>query len=205
MKILALSPHTDDTELGAGGSITLWLDRGHSIRVIAFSTGNEHTGANESEFRASCDTLGVTDIEILDYPCRKYHTERQRLLQFLVDEKREYEPDVVLCPATWDIHQDHRVVCAETMRAMRGCTLLGYDIPHNSITGCQLGVFVKLEVQHVMTKVAAIECYTSQAHRMPMKGQNIVALARLRGVQCGELFAEAFEVIRWIDKGRGCL
>ena len=35
--ILVLAPHTDDGELGAGGSIARWADEGHDIHYVAFS------------------------------------------------------------------------------------------------------------------------------------------------------------------------
>ena len=45
MNILALSPHTDDAELGAGGTLARFAEEGHTVTVVAFSTGNRQTGA----------------------------------------------------------------------------------------------------------------------------------------------------------------
>ena len=40
-RILVLAPHTDDAELGAGGSMTKWLEAGVDLHVAVFSTAEE--------------------------------------------------------------------------------------------------------------------------------------------------------------------
>lgn len=41
MNILILSPHTDDAELGCGGSIIKFIEEGHNIYWVVFSTAEE--------------------------------------------------------------------------------------------------------------------------------------------------------------------
>ena len=40
-KILILAPHTDDGELGCGGSIARFIEEGKDVYYVAFSTAEE--------------------------------------------------------------------------------------------------------------------------------------------------------------------
>ena len=50
-RILVLAPHTDDAELGAGGSMAKWLEAGVDLHVAVFSTAEESLPACASPTR----------------------------------------------------------------------------------------------------------------------------------------------------------
>ncbi len=60
-------------------------------------------------------------------------------------------------------------------------------------------MFVPLNEEQILAKVAACNAYKSQSHR-PYFGENYIrSLAHTRGVQIGHYrYAESFEVIRWV-------
>ena len=105
-------------------------------------------------------------------------------------------PDLLLVPATSDIHQDHQVICREAIRAFKHVTVLGYELPMNTIT-FKHACFIRLNERHLQTKIASLACYESQKFRNYAEETFIRGLARVRGVQSGHEYAEAFEVIRW--------
>ena len=84
-RILVLAPHTDDAELGAGGSMAKWLEAGVDLHVAVFSTAEDSLPAGSSpsqladECNASLDVLGVKpeNRTILHYPVRKLGYHRQ--------------------------------------------------------------------------------------------------------------------------------
>lgn len=196
MKVLALSPHTDDIELGAGGFLQFVEG---CIRVIAFSTGNPESGATKQEFAASMESLKIGDHECLDFTTRLFPAQRQEVLDRMVWEHRKYTPDLVLVPASTDCHQDHQVVHDEAIRAFRRCSILGYELPWNNPTGFKSQFYVPLSMYGIRGKIAALEKYTSQwGIRSSVNADAIRSLARIRGMQIGNQYAEAFEVIRWI-------
>ena len=82
MKILALSPHTDDAELAAGASLARWLEEGHNIHVVALSTGDSESGATEVEFIASMGVLGIGSYETYEFPCHHFPECRQEIQNF---------------------------------------------------------------------------------------------------------------------------
>ena len=193
MRILALSPHTDDAELGAGGSIARWVEEGHTVDYWYFSTCD--TPGIEKECKKACDVLGIADILISLYDRRKFYQHRDEILQNLYDVHDQY--DLVLVPATGDCHQDHVVITEEAVRAFK-CSILGYDLPWNNLS-FNGRYFVKLTATQVAKKMGALDKYKTQAHREYMQSYFTMAQARMRGIQAGTKFAEAFEVIRWIS------
>ena len=124
--------HTDDAELGCGGTIAKLVERGWSVHVIYFSAVAERYPSLANEAAASGKIMGVTH-EILGFYTRQFPRDRQEILQVLCDHSRLHSYELVFTPATTDLHQDHGVVTAEALRAFRNCTLLGYELPWNNL------------------------------------------------------------------------
>ena len=200
MRVLALSPHTDDVELGAGGYIAGLVETNNLVCVKAFSTGNPETGANRDEFLASMWALGVSEYELCAERTRYFPERRQAILNSLVVWRDEWKPDLVLCPASTNHHQDHQVVTNETLRAFgRHCSILGYELPYSD-SNFRPDLYVGLTKRMLSAKLAAVKCYSSQCHRSYMLPTSVISLGSMRGIQSGPDwdFAEAFEVLRWI-------
>jgi LmbE family N-acetylglucosaminyl deacetylase len=128
---------------------------------------------------------------------RHFPQHRQEILEILVGIRKEYQPDLVLLPCSYDTHQDHRTVFEEGFRAFKLATILGYELPQN-LTAFNHSAFVKLSAQQLKAKIHALSAYQSQEHRQYAARSFIESLATVRGVQCGADYAEAFEVIRLI-------
>ena len=115
-QVLALSPHTDDVELGAGGTLSRLTREGAEITVLALSAPDNVLRA---EFEASIEILRPHSVEILDFETRKFPQNRQKILQRLYDYGQQNNQDLVLTPSTFDKHQDHQVVTQEAARAFQ--------------------------------------------------------------------------------------
>jgi LmbE family N-acetylglucosaminyl deacetylase len=122
---------------------------------------------------------------------------RQEILDRFIQLRDSTRIDLVLAPARFDIHQDHQVVVAEAIRAFKRTRILGYDLPWNTVGESRLEMFVGLIESDVEQKENALAFYTGQQGRSFFEPGTIRAIARFRGEQCGEPFAEAFECIRW--------
>lgn len=203
--ILILAPHTDDGELGAGGTIAKLIEGGANVWYAAFSTAEESVPDGypkdilKQEVKAATQKLGIPaeNLLIFNYQVRKLNYVRQEILEELIKIGKTQKFDAVFMPTLGDIHQDHSTIANEGRRAFKTTTLLGYELIWNNLsfnTQC----FVKLEQRHIDSKVAALAEYKSQSHRDYMKADFITSLARARGVQIGGQYAEAFEVLRWV-------
>ena len=189
-----MSPHTDDGELAAGGTIARFVEEGFNVTYVALS-------APRAELHDECarclEVLGVCDFSIMDFPRRHFPQKRQEILQFLYDYNQENEVDLVLTPSTKDLHQDHQTVTSEAMRAFKHSSIFGYELPWNHIIFHE-NCFVALDVKHVEKKLDALACYKTQETRHYFDREYLRGLMRSRGVQVGERFAESFEVIKLV-------
>ncbi len=202
-RIMVLAPHTDDAEIGCGGTIAKLLEAKIEIFWVVFSKASTTKPFSAKsvlkELKKSAEVLGIhpQNLIVYDYQVRHLPEVRQSILQNLVDLKRKIDPDLILMPTLTDIHQDHSTVAQEGLRAFKHISILGYEDPWNHIT-FNSSSFIHLERQHILKKINALKMYKSQAKRAYMDEEFIESLARTRGVQIGSSFAEAFEVIRWI-------
>ncbi len=205
--VFVLAPHTDDGELGAGGTISKLIDNGANVYYFAFSTAEESVPKGHpkdilaKEVVKATSKLGIKkeNVIIYHYKVRKLNYARQEILEDLIKHKREIVPDLVLMPSLHDIHQDHSTIAQEGLRAFKNCTILGYELIWNNLT-FNTTSFVKLEEKNILCKVNALKEYKSQEGRDYMSKEFIFSLAKVRGVQIGVEYAESFEVIRWLIK-----
>lgn len=204
-KILVLAPHTDDAELGCGGTMARFHDEGSEIYVAAFSTARASLpeGADpdmlKKEFLASMKILGLPDEQLFvyDYEVRMLSYHRQEVLEEIVKLNQLISPDLVLIPSGSDLHQDHQVIHNEALRAFKDVSIWGYELPWNHVT-FSTQAFVTLTQAHLDKKWEMMTTYESQfqKQRAYFTKEFMEGLARVRGVQVREPYAEAFEVVR---------
>lgn len=203
-RALVLCAHTDD-EFGCAGTMVRLTELGVKVRYLALSRCEESVPAGfppdvlEHECRACVRAIGVDAeaIEVGGFPVRYFPDHRQPILERFYQLNKDYQPDVVFLPSSFDNHQDHATVYAEGFRAFKRSTLLGYELPQN-VTSFENSAFVCLSDEQLKRKIDALASYQSQGFRSYAAPAYIEGLARVRGVQCGSLFAEAFEAIRVI-------
>ena len=204
-RVLVLAPHTDDGELGCGGTISRMVEEGREVYYAAFSTAAESVPPPfppdilEKEVREGTKVLGIPAANLLVYKYKVRHLPhlRQEILEELVQMKREIDPATVFLPSAQDLHQDHQTVHIEGLRAFKTVTVLGYELPWNNLS-FDYRHFCVLTREHVQTKVAALRCYQSQQHRSYTQEDFIWSWARTRGGQIMVEYAEAFDVLRWV-------
>jgi len=203
--VLVLAPHTDDGELGAGGTISKLIEMGANVYYFAFSTVENSVPDGfpkdilKQEVRRATQKLGIKEknLIIYCYEVRKLNYVRQEILENLIVYKKKIKPDLVLMPSLHDIHQDHTTIAKEGLRAFKQTTILGYELIWNNLS-FDTTSFVKLEKRHIKAKFKALKEYKSQGMRDYMSKDFIFSLAKTRGVQIGCKYAEAFEVVRWV-------
>jgi LmbE family N-acetylglucosaminyl deacetylase len=204
-KILVLAPHTDDGELGCGGTISKFLDDKKEVFLAVFSRAFVSKKFSPSpsivlkELKESTRILGINpkNLIIYKFPLRHFSEKRQSILEKMLDLKKRINPDLVFMPSLNDIHQDHIVIAQEGLRAFKHTTILGYEDPWNNLT-FNTTCFVHLDKKHVEKKAMAVAKYKSQSYRLYINKDFVMSLAYSRGIQIGTQYAEAFEAIRFI-------
>lgn len=201
--ILILAPHTDDGELGLGGTISKLSESGKNITYVAFSTAQQSVPENFPKDILSKEVLNATkvlgipssNVITLNYEVRKFNYNRQEILEDIIKLRNNNNFDLVFIPNSQDIHQDHAVISQEGLRAFKNTTVLGYESPWNNIH-TENNCFSVLERKHIDTKIKALQEYKSQGRKNYLDPEFIYSLARVRGVQSGRDLAEAFQIFR---------
>jgi LmbE family N-acetylglucosaminyl deacetylase len=207
MKILLLSPHTDDIELGAGGTVIKLLEeKSNDICWAVFSICEDAVPEGlppdtlEKEFTSVASKLGIRDYRIYRFPNKNFPQYRQEILSQLDKVKREFKPDLLISPSLNDFHQDHKIIAEEAVRAFKkDAGIIGYELPWNNLVFSPQ-LTVKLTGKQMEGKWELLSIYKSQftLQRSYFSKEFIFGWARMRGVQCNSEYAEAFEVVRWI-------
>ncbi|MBN8685717.1 MAG: PIG-L family deacetylase [Chitinophagales bacterium] len=205
-RILVLAPHTDDGELGCGGSIARLRAEGREVFYAAFCLCSKSLPAHlppdtlAHECRKATAVLGIPDENLIlfNYEVRELPASRQQVLEELLQLNKKIQPDMVLLPAASDVHQDHQVIHQEGLRAFKNTTFAGYELPWNNYS-FRTNFFMKLSAADLARKMAALKEYRSQATRNYMQDEFIRSLATVRGLQCNSDYAEAFEIYKLIS------
>ncbi len=205
--ILLLGAHTDDGEWGCGASIHKWSQQGAKVTYVAMSAAEESVRADfhrdilRTEIFLGAALMGVSkeNVRVLDFPVRHFPQHRQAILETLVKLRTELAPDLVMVHASTDTHQDHEALSQEAFRAFKKTSILGYELPHN----CRISApayFNALAPIHVEAKIKSLNAYESQRWRTGDLAPILQGLAAMRGSQINVQYAEAFEVMRWVEQ-----
>jgi len=198
--ILAVGAHPDDVELGCGGTLCQAIKTG--VRVIAiFMTKGELSGVAKVRVKESIDALsvlGVKEIYFGDFPDTEVPNSR-KAIDFLEQFSSKDNPDIVLTHTVNDIHQDHRQVGWLSMSAFRNVSrILAYETPRVTSTFSP-NYFVDIS-ECVDLKWKALKCHRSQKNKRYLAYESMVNLASFRGSQVNIPAAEAFEVVKYVEK-----
>jgi LmbE family N-acetylglucosaminyl deacetylase len=133
LKLLCVTAHPDDECFAFGGALMLAAKAGVETSVLCFTDGQAATNRGDStsgadlgrmrreEFVASCEILGVTHHELLDYQDAQLEFGNfSQTAAMLVQRMRACKPDVVLTfglDGAMNTHADHTMVSAFTTAA----------------------------------------------------------------------------------------
>ena len=204
-RALVLAPHTDDGEFGCGATMARLVEAGADVRYVAFSIATRSLPPGFApdtlghEVAAATAELGIpaANLHVHDFDVRTFPERRQEILELLIGLWNELAPDVVFQPSLHDIHQDHRTIADEGLRAFKRTTILGYEIPWNNFD-FSYQAYVALERRQLERKAAALARYASQQHRRYANPEYVWNLARTHGINVNREYAEVFQVYRAI-------
>jgi len=211
MRILAIGAHPDDVEVGCGGTLVQYKQKGHEVYILVLSKG-EASGdpqIREKECKAAAKIIGA-EIIFGDLKDTKI-TDGIETIMAIENVINQLKPDIIFSHSSKDGHQDHRNVGLATLSAARRSKkVLLYESPAALREFCPQ-VFVDISTTFSV-KMKALETFGSQASKPYFQGVNmsdeshkfsyvlnaVEGLAVYRGFQAGVQLAEAFEVGRYI-------
>src|SRR6266852_6126082 len=196
-RILCLGAHSDDIEIGCGGTILRGLDEYPSAEVywiVMGASGNRRAEAVRSADMFLANTPRK-EIVVKEFRDGYFPYIGVEIKDFFEDLKRKYLPDVILTHYREDLHQDHRLVSELTWNTFRSHLILEYEIVKYDGDWGAPNVFVHLSESVAQRKIRTIlECFQSQKNKSWFTKDVFSSVLRLRGVECRAPggFAEAF-------------
>jgi LmbE family N-acetylglucosaminyl deacetylase len=196
-EILCLGAHSDDIEIGAGGTILTLLDRYPGARVtwIVFAANEER--AREARASAAIFLAAASQAKVIVHNFHDgfFPDEFSLLKKTFEAVKKEVNPDLILTHIRSDHHQDHRIVADLTWNTFRDHLILGYEVIKYDPDLGNPNVFVSLDPAVAQAKVAALmEHFQSQGGRRWFVPETFLGMMRIRGVHAAAPsgFAEGF-------------
>jgi LmbE family N-acetylglucosaminyl deacetylase len=196
LRILALGSHSDDIEIGCGGTLLRLAESRRQLRVHWVVLSADADRGTEAERGAEGFLAGVDHHTIALRDFRDaFFRYGPELKEFFEELKGEFEPDVVFTHYRDDLHQDHRLVSELTWNTFRDHLILEYEIPKYDGDLGSTNFFVPLAEQICRRKIATIlETFASQRGKAWFTEDVFFSLLRLRGMESNSAsgYAEGF-------------
>src|SRR6478735_3189726 len=183
LKVVCLGAHSDDIEIGCGGTILKLLEAhpGSSVTWVVFSANDRR----EAEARSSAAAF------------LEHAAESNIVVHRFEELKRSTQPDLVLAHHRHDVHQDHRTIAELTWNTFRNHLIAEYEIPKYEGDLGHPNLYVPLTRAHATRKVELLTThFASQAGRGWFRPQTFHGLMSIRGIECNapDGQAEAFHL-----------
>jgi LmbE family N-acetylglucosaminyl deacetylase len=196
LTVLCLGAHSDDIEIGAGGTILALIASGARLNVhwcvlSAVGARGDEAAASAEAFLAGAAARSVTLATFQD----GYFPHRPEIKDWFEELKARVKPDLVFTHRRDDAHQDHRTVCDLTWNSFRNHLIFEYEIPKWDGDTAQPNSYMPLSAEIMERKCALLEThFGTQRSKDWFDPETFRGLARLRGMECraAERYAEGF-------------
>lgn len=197
LSILCLGAHSDDIEIGAGGTILGWIASGVRLDVHWCVLSAVGPRASEAEGSAESFLAGTAShqIKLGQFKDSFFPYQGADIKGWIEALKDDVEPDVILTHGRNDAHQDHREICQLTWNLFRDHLILEYEIPKWDGDLGQPNMYMPLTAAVMERKIELLHAhFATQRSKGWFDAETFRGLARLRGMECRapERFAEAF-------------
>jgi len=196
LKVLCLGAHSDDIEIGCGGTILRLIEEYSAVTFywVVFSA----IGVRGTEAKLASESFGGPHIDRLilkEFPDGFMPYNGAEVKAVFEELKQLVSPDLVFTHQPHDAHQDHRLLSELTWNTFRNHFILEYEIPKYDGDMGRPSVFVPLTKETTQIKVRHLmNSFASQRSKNWFDESTFQSLMRLRGMECNAPsgYAEAF-------------
>jgi LmbE family N-acetylglucosaminyl deacetylase len=195
-RILCVGAHSDDIEIGCGGTLLKILRDHRDVEVLWVVFSGTEARAEEARRsaakfleQAATQTIVVDGFEDSLFPSAG------PAIKAAFERLKSFQPDLIFTHYRDDRHQDHRVLSDLAWNTFRSHVILEYEVPKYD---GDLGIpnaFVPLDESLAKRKAELLcELFQTQGNRHWFSEDTFLALMRLRGIECASetRYAEAF-------------
>jgi LmbE family N-acetylglucosaminyl deacetylase len=195
--ILFIGAHSDDIEIGCGGTVQELLRRYPRAQIHWVVLNGEEIRDREAGDSARLllgKAFRARNVRIANFRGSYFPAEFAAIKDYF-ETLKSIQPDVVFTHCREELHQDHRIVGELTWNTFRDHAVLEYEIPKFDGGLGSPSVFVPLTRAMVRRKVAHLmKVFATQRSRRWFTPSTFEGLMRLRGIECNAPsgYAEAF-------------
>jgi LmbE family N-acetylglucosaminyl deacetylase len=192
-----LGAHSDDIEIGCGGTILALLEQYERVNVrwIVFAANEVRACEARESANSFLASAGEKHVVVKSYRDGFFPFLGAQIKDDFEALKREFDPDLTFTHYRDDRHQDHRLISDLTWNTFRNHLILEYEIPKYDGDFGSPGFFVPLHESVCTRKVRTIVgSFRSQRSKQWFDEETFMAVLRLRGMEANSptRFAEAF-------------
>jgi bacillithiol biosynthesis deacetylase BshB1 len=216
LHILSFGAHPDDVEIGMGGTIAKYAQKGYKVGIcdltLAELSSNGTVEIRQNEAKKAAEILGVTERLNLHLPDRGLF-KNEIYIKKIVTVIRQYRPKIVFAPYWIDRHPDHGNCAALVEEAVFSAGIRRYEdekqLPahrvqamyYYMINGFHQPSFLIDISETIKQKLASLRAYKSQFEKMngsvdtPLTNgyiETVESRERLFGKEAGVTYAEGF-------------
>ena len=197
LQVLCLGAHSDDIEIGCGGTILRLLAQRHNVEVrwVVFAASPARRLEAEKSAEIFLREAVKKEIVVRDFKESFFPYIGSEIKEYFEELKRTISPDVVFTHFRDDLHQDHRLISELTWNTFRDHLILEYEIVKYDGGLGSPNLFVHLSEEVCAEKIQYLmENFQSQRAHQWFTEETFRAILRLRGVESNapEKYAEAF-------------
>jgi len=196
-RILCIGAHSDDIEIGCGGTILKLIEgnSGLSFHWIVLSAGPQRAEEASASAHTFLEQTQEKEIAIKDFRDGYFPYIGAEIKAYFEEVKRDFSPDLIFTHCRHDLHQDHRLVAELTWNTFRDHMILEYEIPKYDGDLGSPNVFVHLNDAQCGLKIAhLLRFFSTQANKHWFTEETFRAILRIRGIEsrAPNHYAEAF-------------
>ncbi len=196
LRILCLGSHSDDIEIGCGGTILRLLSQNANVEIawVVFSSSKEREQEARTSAAMFLEHAAKKEIIVSDFRDAFFPFEGAKIKDF-IEQLKSASPDLIFTHNRQDAHQDHRLIGELTWNTFRNHLILEYEVPKYDGDLGQPNFFVPLEKDVYQKKVQyLVDAFASQRFKQWFEPETFLSLMRLRGIECvaPSGYAEAF-------------
>lgn len=221
-EVVVVAAHPDDEVIGCAGSIARHVENGDNVHLIFMSTGvgsrlNDEKSADSSraaQLKKSTEILGIASTTCLDLPDNKMDSITfLDVVQALEEPLEKMTPQIIYTHHAGDLNIDHRITHEAVITACRPLPgnsvqeILAFEVLSSTewqSQGCTPflpNIYMDIS-NYMQKKIAAVRAYSGEMRLPPhsRSEEHVLSLARHRGLSVGVEYAEAFSLVRKIQR-----
>ncbi len=197
LRLLCLGAHSDDIEIGAGGTVMRLLNEhpGTAVTWVVFGTSSARAQEATRSARAFLRKAGSRSITVKGFRDGFLPYMGGTVKEYFEELKKQESPDLILTHYRHDLHQDHRLICELTWNTFRDHLIWEYEVPKYDGDLGTPNLYVTLNRQLCRRKIDYLmRFFSTQRSKRWFTRDVFEGLLRLRGIEAAgpHPFAEAF-------------